>query len=64
MPVLASRPDPQELVHPIGHGEIPPGVPQPYAEFAEDGRKLLIRTPFTPRPFDHTMCNAWGTSPW
>ena len=51
---------PQELVHPIQHGEIPPGVPQPYAEFSEDGRKLLIHTPLTPRPFDHSMSNVLG----
>ena len=51
---------PQELVQPIQHGEIPPGVTQPYAEFSEDGRKLLIRTPFTPRPFDHSMSNVLG----
>ena len=24
--------------HPIGHGEIPPGTPEPYAEFSDDGR--------------------------
>ncbi len=46
--------------HPIGHGEIPPGSPQPYAKFTEDGRSLVVRTPFTPRPFDHTMSNALG----
>jgi cyclic beta-1,2-glucan synthetase len=46
--------------HPIGHGEIPPGTPQPYFEFSEDKRSLLIHTPFTPRPFDHTMSNALG----
>ena len=46
--------------HPIGHGEIPSAVTQPYTEFAEDGRQLVVRTPFTPRPFDHTMSNALG----
>jgi len=51
---------PRELVHVIQHGEIPPGVTQPYAEFSEDGRKLRIRTPFTPRPFDHSMSNVLG----
>jgi len=45
---------------PIGHGEIPPETPQPYCEFSEDGRRLLVRTPFTPRPFDHTMSNDLG----
>ena len=46
--------------HPIGHGEIPPGTSQPYYEFTEDGRSLLVRTPFTPRPFDHTLANELG----
>jgi cyclic beta-1,2-glucan synthetase len=44
----------------IGHGRIPPGTPQPYCEFTDGGRRLLIHTPFTPRPFDHTMSNALG----
>ena len=46
--------------HPIGHGEIPPGTPQPYSEFSDDGRTLRVHTPFTPRPFDHTLSNAPG----
>ncbi|WP_165073823.1 GH36-type glycosyl hydrolase domain-containing protein [Paludisphaera rhizosphaerae] len=46
--------------HRIGHGEIPEGTPSPYCEFVEDGSKLLVRTPFTPRPFDHTMSNGLG----
>lgn len=46
--------------HRIGHGEIPPGVPQPYTEFSADGRTMHVRTPFTPRPFDHTLSNALG----
>ncbi len=46
--------------HPIRHGEIPPGTPDPYVEFSDDGRKMLVRTPFTPRPFDHTLSNALG----
>jgi cyclic beta-1,2-glucan synthetase len=50
----------QELLHRIGHGEIPPGTSQPYFEYSEDGRRLLVRTPFTPRPFDHTMSNGLG----
>jgi cyclic beta-1,2-glucan synthetase len=45
---------------PIGHGEIPPGTPQPYADFSPDGRTLTVHTPFTPRPYDHTMSNALG----
>src|SRR5207247_520995 len=50
----------QSEFHPIGHGEIPPGTPQPYYEFSEDHRRLLIHTPFTPRPYDHTLSNALG----
>ncbi|HNX69342.1 MAG TPA: hypothetical protein PKI45_07635 [Candidatus Omnitrophota bacterium] len=41
----------------IGHGEIPPGTPQPYYEYKDNGNKLLVRTPYTPRPFDHGMAN-------
>ena len=47
--------------HPlIGHGEIPPGTPLPYTEYENDGATLHVRTPFTPRPFDHTMSNPLG----
>lgn len=42
----------------IGHGEIPPGTPLPYAEYSEDGNKLIVHTPYTPRPFDHAMSNT------
>ncbi len=42
----------------IGHGEIPPGTPQPYYEFLDHGNTLKVLTPFTPRPFDHAMSNA------
>jgi len=41
----------------IGHGEIPLGTPQPYFEYKDNGNKLLVRTPYTPRPFDHGMSN-------
>ncbi len=44
----------------IGHGEIPPGTAQPYFEFTDSGNTLRVHTPFTPRPFDHTMANALG----
>jgi cyclic beta-1,2-glucan synthetase len=47
-------------VHSIRHGEIPPGTPQPYSEFSDDGRTLRVLTPFTPRPYDHAMSNALG----
>ena len=46
--------------HPIGHGEIPPGTPQPYSDFSADGRTLVVHTPYTPRPYDHAMSNALG----
>ena len=45
------------ILHPIKHGEIPAGNLQPYFNFSGDGRVLTIHTPFTPRPFDHTMSN-------
>jgi cyclic beta-1,2-glucan synthetase len=45
--------------HSIGHGEIPSGA-TPYFEWSADGRTLRVRTPFTPRPYDHTMSNALG----
>ncbi|HKB01846.1 MAG TPA: hypothetical protein VKD90_06480, partial [Gemmataceae bacterium] len=47
-------------LHPVGHGEVPPGTPRPYFEFSADGRRLVVHTPFTPRPWDHTMSNALG----
>jgi len=44
----------------IGHGEILPGTPQPYYEFRDNGNKLGVLTPYTPRPYDHSMSNALG----
>ncbi|MBU0650874.1 hypothetical protein KKC59_03080, partial [bacterium] len=44
----------------IGHGEILPNTPLPYAKYIDNGNKLLINTPFTPRPWDHAMSNALG----
>ncbi|HOW28525.1 MAG TPA: hypothetical protein PK876_08505 [Elusimicrobiota bacterium] len=44
----------------IGHGEILPKTPQPYSEFTQQGNRLLVRTPYTPRPYDHAMSNAIG----
>src|SRR5262249_21780212 len=58
--VTALPPRVRAALHPIGHGEIPPGTPLPYSEFSEDGRTLLVRTPFTPRPYDHTLSNGRG----
>ncbi|MCK4463082.1 MAG: hypothetical protein KAU58_02090, partial [Candidatus Omnitrophica bacterium] len=46
----------------IGHGEILPGTPQPYSEYIDNGDKLLVHTPYTPRPYDHAMSNAFGHS--
>ena len=50
----------RKALHSIGHGAIPPGTPQPYWEFAPDGRTLSVLTPFTPRPVDHVLSNALG----
>lgn len=47
-------------VHPIRHGEIPPGTPPHYFTTVDNGRTLRILTPFTPRPFDHTLSNSHG----
>ena len=50
-----------EAIHPIGHGEIPPGTsPSPTPSSPRTAGGSLVRTPFTPRPFDHTMSNALG----
>lgn len=50
----------RKISHSIGHGEIPSGTPQPYSEYSQDGRTLLVRSPYTPRPYDHTMSNGLG----
>lgn len=42
----------------IGHGEILPGTPRPYSKFTDNGNKLIVHTPFTPRPYDHAVSNA------
>jgi cyclic beta-1,2-glucan synthetase len=42
----------------IGHGEIPSGTPQPYFKFADNGNKLIVNTPYTPRPYDHALSNT------
>ena len=44
----------------IGHGEIPDQCPQPYYEYRDNGNKLGVLTPFTTRPYDHSMSNALG----
>src|SRR5581483_4299839 len=53
VPAAVTAERPRETLHPIGHGEVPPGTPEPYFVFSDDGRTLTVRTPFTPRPFDH-----------
>ncbi len=51
----------QPVRHPlIGHGEVLPGTPADYTEYADNGNTLRVLTPFTPRPFDHTLANALG----
>ena len=51
----------QPVRHPlIGHGEVLPGTPPDYAEYADNGNTLRVLTPFTPRPFDHTLANGIG----
>jgi cyclic beta-1,2-glucan synthetase len=60
-PEEARLPEPRRAErHPIGHGAIPEGVSPPYVEFNGDGNSLNVLTPFTPRPFDHTLSNALG----
>ncbi len=57
-PPSASTFRPKKRALLIGHGEIPPGTPQPYYEYKDNGNRLLVRTPYTPRPFDHGMSNT------
>lgn len=56
-PTSASLPAKHRHLFLIGHGEIPAGTPQPYFEFLNNGNKLFVRTPYTPRPFDHALSN-------
>jgi cyclic beta-1,2-glucan synthetase len=44
----------------IGHGEIHPDTPHPYFEYRDNGNTLRLLTPFTPRPWDHSMSNSLG----
>ena len=44
----------------VGHGEIPPGTPLPYSVYEDGGNTLVVRTPFTPRPYDHALSNNVG----
>jgi cyclic beta-1,2-glucan synthetase len=50
----------RKSAHPIGHGEPPREGVGSYYHFSDDGRTLILPTPFTPRPFDHPMSNAHG----
>jgi cyclic beta-1,2-glucan synthetase len=54
----ASLPETKHRALRIGHGEIPPGTPQPYYQYLDNGNTLKVLTPYTPRPFDHAMSNA------
>ena len=45
---------------PVLHGRRPPGTPPPYVEMLDAGRTMRVLTPYTPRPYDHTMANAAG----
>ncbi len=61
---LCPPPPPESLSAPvtpiapvIGHGCAPGGE---YTAFTDEGRVLRVLTPFTPRPFDHTMSNSIG----
>ncbi|MEI6562994.1 MAG: hypothetical protein WCO42_01660 [bacterium] len=44
----------------IGHGRPTGDRIPPYTQYEEGGRVMRVLTPFTPRPFDHTMANALG----
>ncbi len=44
----------------IGHGKIPKGTPVPYHRYLNGGDNMLVKTPYTPRPFDHQLCNSQG----
>ncbi len=61
-PTATSQQEPSEKFPPpiIGHGAAPTGTPTPYAEYVEEGSVLRVYTPFTPRPFDHTLANRLG----
>ena len=44
----------------LDHGTPPRDFSGHYTEFTNGGRTMRILTPFTPRPFDHTMANRLG----
>ncbi len=46
----------------IGHGKIPAGTPQPYHSYINNGNSMIVKTPYTPRPFDHQMSNKFSHS--
>ena len=56
----AARPADASRLHPIRHGEIPPGTPPHYYTWLNSGQTLRILTPFTPRPYDHMLSNRHG----
>ena len=51
------KPSDTTRIHPIRHGEIPPGTPPHYCTTINNGLTLRILTPFTPRPYDHALSN-------
>lgn len=57
-PAVSLEPAPQPLR--LAHGAVPPGGAGGYARFEQQGRVMRVATPFTPRPFDHTLSNALG----
>jgi cyclic beta-1,2-glucan synthetase len=60
LPAATQPPSAHAPIPRIGHGEVPPGTPQPYASYRDEGTALVVHTPYTPRPFDHAMANAAG----
>jgi cyclic beta-1,2-glucan synthetase len=44
----------------IGHGYPPGAAGLPYTRMEDGGRVMRVLTPFTPRPFDHTLANRLG----
>ena len=60
LPTLSGVPTADPRPARIGHGAPPPGVTPPYCEYRDEGRTLRVLTPYTPRPFDHTLANAGG----
>jgi cyclic beta-1,2-glucan synthetase len=56
----AAQPPAKKVGPLVGHGEILPGTPLPYYEYKDGGNTLVVKTPFTPRPYDHALSNNGG----